>query len=136
MRTMRAGRLARPVFGAVAVFLFLAAPAQARFLQADPLGYADDPDLYTYVQDDPVNHTDPTGRYSCGSSLKGGDCQTFMAAQKNAVATTKGALKSLAALRAHLLSGKLTAQDKAVQGLLQKFLGSGGVDAIDRLSNA
>lgn len=33
----------------------------ARFLQTDPIGYKDDMDLYTYVGDDPVNHTDSTG---------------------------------------------------------------------------
>mgnify|MGYP006914514582 CR=1 FL=1 len=30
-------------------------------MQVDPIGYKDDLDLYTYVGDDPVNRTDPTG---------------------------------------------------------------------------
>jgi len=32
-----------------------------RFLQMDPVGYADQVNLYGYVDNDPVDHTDPTG---------------------------------------------------------------------------
>ncbi|HEX4292741.1 MAG TPA: RHS repeat-associated core domain-containing protein [Rhizomicrobium sp.] len=42
--------------------VFLASSAQARFLQADPAGYADDMNMYTYVQDDPTDKMDPDGR--------------------------------------------------------------------------
>jgi RHS repeat-associated protein len=36
-------------------------PTQGRFLQTDPIGYKDDLDMYTYVGNDPLDHTDPTG---------------------------------------------------------------------------
>jgi RHS repeat-associated protein len=37
-------------------------PLLGRFLQTDPVGYTADMDLYTYVGNDPLNRTDPTGR--------------------------------------------------------------------------
>jgi len=50
------------IVASVALILSLcAASAQARFLQTDPVGYASDPNLYTYVGNDPSDRTDPSG---------------------------------------------------------------------------
>lgn len=43
------------------------APKLGRFLEPDPSGFTDGPNLYAYVLNDPLNNTDPTGMETCNA---------------------------------------------------------------------
>ena len=70
-------RLTRSAILVAVGLLACATPASARFLQVDPLGYKDDLGLYTYVGNDPMDKTDPTGKATtCTGSGGNGQCTT------------------------------------------------------------
>ncbi len=99
--------------------------AQARFLQVDPVGYQDDLDLYTYVQDDPANATDPSGRWEC-TNCNNGQNGAINAAQGQLRGQLPGKIAVLRSLQAKLASGgTLNAAETQAAAMMDKYLGVG-----------
>ncbi|OYX55999.1 MAG: hypothetical protein B7Y86_11150 [Brevundimonas subvibrioides] len=69
---MYTGQMWMPDFGAYHYKARAYRPDLGRFLQADPVGYAQGLNLYAYVGNDPVNQTDPDGRQIQGAACLAG----------------------------------------------------------------
>ena len=114
--------------------------AEAWFLQADPAGYKADIDLYRYVHNDPINETDPTGLAGCDSTLQGGDCDTVMSAQAqalSAVQQTRTALGNLQAERSEIKTGsrsELSSAAKSTEAAVQKAFGSSSNSVVSNVN--
>ena len=86
-------RIAQTLGVTAAVWFAAGAIAEARFLQSDPVGYQVDMNLYTYVMNDPLNRTDPSGLLSCSASDAGGQakCDIVVQDAERASAQLRGA---------------------------------------------
>jgi hypothetical protein len=115
----------------------LSTSALARFLQADPVGYKDDLDMYNYVGNNPTNKTDPTGRWACDTTCTPGEKSQFTQTQQDAKTALHGKITVLKSLSTKLKNGgTLSPTEKLAASLMNKFLGNGAgsnASAVDSL---
>lgn len=98
-------------------------PKLGRFLQTDPVGYADQMNLYVYVGNDPINFTDPTGLYSRGNDWSDEEWAEFESHRDQITNDFSNAASALRNLADELAAGgDLSAAAQAVQSVVSDVM--------------
>lgn len=120
---MKIASLKRMLVCGTCSLLLWATPSEARFLQADPVGYQDQFNLYAYVGNDPVNATDPSGTLKCEGNDRCEEVHSAAAQARGAALQASGAVRDLAgAVRS---GANLTSTQTATLAAFERKFGAG-----------